>query len=179
MARDRKASAEPTNGRRRRRRRPYKTRFLRGVLLGGFLGSCITAAAFMSSDVSFYAQTPIKNLVASTDAEFPEGIYTFVDRLQKSASKTDSDLYAVPENSDQFDFWVRAASFKEKGLAESLRGSLMLLNLPVKTSSSEVDDRLWHLVSVGPFSREIEAKRVLTLLREEDLRPSLVKVAVH
>ena len=72
--------------------------------MGGFLGSCITAAAFISSDFSFYAQTPIKNLVASTDAEFPEVIYTFVDRLQKSAMETEQDLYAVPENSDQFDY---------------------------------------------------------------------------
>jgi cell division protein FtsN len=74
------------------------------------------------------------------------------------------------------DFWVRADSFKQKDRADSLRGSLTLLNLPVEASSSEVNNQVWHLVSVGPYKKEVEAQRVVTRLRQENLQPSLVKV---
>ena len=73
--------------------------------------------------------------------------------------------------------WVRAASFRDKDRADSLRGSLTLLNLPVEASSNEVDDQVWHLISVGPFKKEVEAQRVMTRLRLENLQPSLVTVS--
>ncbi len=166
----------PKNGRRRRRKKPPKTFFLRGLLVGGLLGSGATAAAFNWSTWGSYTEAPIKELVAATNVEIPEVVYTFANRLKESTVESDDSAYVVPKASGAADYWVRAASFKQKDRADSLRGSLTLLNLPVEASSSEVDGQVWHLVSVGPYKKEVEAQRVLTQLRQENLQPSLVKV---
>ena len=166
----------PTNGRRRRHKKPPKTFFLRGVLFGGLLGSGVTAAAFTWSTWGSYTEAPIKELATATNVEIPEVVYTFANRLKESTVESEDGAYVVPEASGAAAFWVRVASFKQKDRADSLRGSLTLLNLPVEASSSEVNDQVWHLVSVGPYKKEVEAQRVLTRLRQENLQPSLVRV---
>ena len=166
----------PKNGRRRRNRKPPKTFFLRGTLFGGLLGSSLTVAAFNWSLWAPYTKAPIEELAAATNVEMPEVVYTFANQLKDATIKPNEDAYGSSTTSEGVDFWVRAASFKEKERADSLRGFLTLLNLPVEASSSEVTDQEWHLVSVGPYSREVEARRVLTQLREEKLEPSSVKV---
>jgi len=166
----------PKNRRRRRNRKPPKTFFLRGTLFGVLLGSGLTAAAFTWSSWGSYTGAPIKELAAATNVEIPEVAYTFANRLKESTVESNDSAYVVPKASGAADFWVRAASFKQKDRADSLRGSLTLLNLPVEASSSEVDDQEWHLVSVGPYKKEVEAQRVLTRLRQENLQPSLLRV---
>ena len=146
------------------------------MLFGGLLGSGVTAAAFIWSTWVPHTEAPIKELVAATNVEIPEVVYTFANRLKESTVESDDSAYVVPKASGAADFWVRAASFKQKDRADSLRGSLTLLNMPVEASSSEVNDQVWHLVSVGPYKKEVEAQRVLTRLRQENLQPSLVRV---
>ena len=146
------------------------------MLLGGVLGSSLTVAAFNWSLWAPFTKAPIEELAAATNVEMPEVVYTFANQLKDATLQPNDDAYGSSTASEGVDFWVRAASFKEKDRADSLRGLLTLLNLPVEASSSEVNDQEWHLVSVGPYSREVEARRVLTQLREEKLEPSLVKV---
>jgi len=167
---------QPKNGRRRRNKKPPKTFFLRGMLLGALLGSGVTAAAINWSLWGPYTKAPIKELAAATNVEIPEVVFTFANRLKESTVESDDSAYVVPKAAGSADFWVRAASFKKKDRADSLRGFLTLLNLPVEASASEVNEQVWHLVSIGPYKKEVEAQRVLTRLRQENLQPSLVKV---
>ena len=87
------------------------------------------------------------------------------------------DAYVVPKRPEATNYWVRAASFKDKNLAEKLRASLLLQNLPAETTSTAVVGQVWHLVSLGPYARQVEAQRTLTQLREQDLQPALVRVS--
>ena len=168
------ASATP---KRRGRTTVRKTFFLRGALVGAMLGSVVTAAAFLWPSWNFSFDSPIRELVAETDSGLTEIIYTFKSRLVDSTIEPNSNAYSVPTVSEDELFWIRVGSFKEKNLANSFRGSLLLLNLPVETSSSVLDDQVWHLVSVGPYSKEVEARRVITQLRGENFQPRLVRIA--
>ena len=52
-------------------------------------------------------------------------------------------------------FYLQAGSFPERTKAESVRAQLLLSGQDVHIESSQVGDKLWHRVLVGPFvSRE-------------------------
>ena len=70
---------------------------------------------------------------------------------------------------------VQAASFRDANDAQQLRAVLLLQNLPVELSSSNVKGQLWHRVVVGPFTRKLDAERARTKLREQDLPAILMR----
>ena len=68
-----------------------------------------------------------------------------------------------------------SASFRDANDAQQLRAVLLLQNLPVELSSSNVKGQLWHRVVVGPFTRKLDAERARTKLREQDLPAILMR----
>lgn len=70
---------------------------------------------------------------------------------------------------------VQAASFRKADDADQLRALLLLQNLPVEMSTSQVKGQRWHRVVVGPFTRKLDAERARTKLREQDLPAILMR----
>ena len=65
-------------------------------------------------------------------------------------------LYSVPKPTvpgEEIIYRVQAASFRDANDAQQLRAVLLLQNLPVELSSSNVKGQLWHRVVVGPFTQ--------------------------
>ena len=72
-------------------------------------------------------------------------------------------------------FHIQAASFRREEDAEQLRARLMLQALPAVTARVEIDSGAWHRVTVGPIESAEEAKRIMNLLREQDLSAMWIK----
>lgn len=72
-------------------------------------------------------------------------------------------------------FHIQAASFRRPEDAEQLRARLMLQALPAATARVEIDSGAWHRVTVGPIDSAEEAKRIMNLLREQDLSAMWIK----
>ena len=70
---------------------------------------------------------------------------------------------------------VQAASFRKADDADQLRALLLLQNLPVEMSTSQVKGQRWHRVVVGPFTRKLDAERARAKLREQDLPAILMR----
>ena len=152
--------------------------FLRGLAVGFALGVTTTGVFVTWSmwDLSMFE--PIEEIVSDTREDVSEITFTFINRLPGTTVQAIDDAYVVPKPPEATNYWVRAASFKDKNLAEKLRASLLLQNLPAETTSTTVERQVWHLVSLGPYARQVEAQRTLTQLREQNLQPALVKVSV-
>lgn len=151
--------------------------FLRGLAVGVALGAITTGAIFTWSTWDLFMLEPIKEIVNETSTEVSEITFTFINRLPGTTVQAIDDAYVVPKPPEATHYWVRAASFKDKNFAEKLRASLLLQNLPAETTSTTVERQVWHLVSLGPYARQVEAQRTLTQLREQNLQPALVKVS--
>ena len=72
-------------------------------------------------------------------------------------------------------FHIQAASFRREEDAEQLRARLMLQALPAATARVEIDSGAWHRVTVGPIESAEEAKRIMNLLRDQDLSAMWIK----
>ena len=72
-------------------------------------------------------------------------------------------------------FHIQAASFRREEDAEQLRAKLILQALPAATARVEIDSGAWHRVTVGPIESAGEAKRIMNLLREQDLSAMWIK----
>ena len=153
------------------------TGFLRGLAVGVALGAITTGAFFTWSAWDLSMLEPIEEIVNETSTEVSEITFTFINRLPGTTVQAIDDAYVVPKPPEATNYWVRAASFQDKNLAEKLRASLLLQNLPAETTSTTVERQVWHLVSLGPYARRVEAQRTLTQLREQNLQPALVKVS--
>lgn len=150
---------------------------LKGAFFGCLLGSAITLAIVQWPNLDLPDTFLVDELSALSAIETGNITYTFVNRLPDSTVQAIDDAYVVPQPPEAMNYWVRAASFKDKNLAETLRASLLLQNLPAETTSTAVEDQEWHLVSLGPYARQVEAHKTLTQLREQNLQPALVRVS--
>ena len=151
--------------------------FLRGLAVGVALGAMTSGVFFTWSTWDLSIFEPIEEIVSDTREDVSEITFTFIKRLPGTTVQAIDDAYVVPKPPEATNYWVRAASFKDKNLAEKLRASLLLQNLPAETTSTTVERQVWHLVSLGPYARQVEAQRTLTQLREQNLQPALVKVS--
>ena len=151
--------------------------FVRGLAVGFALGAILTGVLLSWSTWDLSMFEPIEEVVTDAREDVSEITFTFINRLPGTTVQAIDDAYVVPKPPEATSYWVRAASFKDKNLSEKLRASLLLQNLPAETTSTIVDRQVWHLVSLGPYARQVEAQRALTQLREQDLQPALVRVS--
>ncbi len=102
--------------------------------------------------------------------------FQFPELLRNSEVKPDPKPYAVPEPPPEklnVSYTVQAASFRQQADAQQLRAKLILQDLPATVSqaspAAEGTASTWYRVTVGPFTRQIEAERALTKLREQGM----------
>jgi len=102
----------------------------------------------------------------------PRVTFEFPDLLKDSEIKVDKSAYENPTpdpSAKPTTFRVQAASFRDKGDANTLRAKLILLNLPATVVTGTGSTGEWHRVVLGPFERRVDANRALTKLREQGI----------
>ena len=170
--------------------------FLIGALVGLAGGLAVTQApSYLAEQVeSLPAAAP---LLASGETE--ELTFRFDDLLKNSEVPANPERYgpgapaespapasadaAAPDQAQPIRrqplqpqaFHIQAASFRRPEDAEQLRARLMLQALPAAVARVEIDSGAWHRVTVGPIDSAEEAKRIMNLLREQDLSAMWIK----
>ena len=165
--------------------------FLVGALLG-------LAGGLAATQAPSYLAERMDNLPASvpllSSGESEELTFRFDDLLKNSEVPANPERYgpgvppaapaspsadAAPPGEPQAAppqaFHIQAASFRREEDAEQLRARLMLQALPAVTARVEIDSGAWHRVTVGPIESAEEAKRIMNLLREQDLSAMWIK----
>ena len=143
---------------------------------GALIGAAVVLAAAYAPE--FLRQGELDNKALETSEQTPTLRFEFPQLLRDTEVQGDPNSYSVPKPSapgEEVIFRVQAASFRNADDADRLRALLLLQNLPVEMSSSEVQGELWHRVVVGPFTRKLDAERARTKLREQDLPAILVR----
>ena len=143
---------------------------------GALIGAAVVLAAAYAPD--FLHQSDLT--MNDTDATEPTPTlrFEFPTILRDTEVQGDPSSYSVPKPSlpgEEVVYRVQAASFRKVDDADQLRALLLLQNLPVEMSTSQVNGQRWHRVVVGPFTRKLDAERARTKLREQDLPAILMR----
>ncbi len=146
--------------------------FAAGVLVGGAM---VLSLPYLSE----FLEAPAETARPASAVEQPQVTFIFDDLLSSSVVTTDPDAYPVefedPSAEAPSTFLLQAASFESFAEAADLQARLADQDLPAAVSRVTVNDRPWYRVTVGPFSRQIEAQRAMTRLRENNLAPLPLK----
>jgi len=144
-----------------------------GALLGA---AVVILAAYAPELVQQSIPGPVGDPASSpvTDGSNTRPVveFDFPKLLRNSEVKADPEPYAVPEqpaDAVALSYLVQAASFRRREDAETLRAQLLLQDLPATLSESTVGQSRWYRISVGPYTRKVEAERALTKLREQGM----------
>ena len=109
------------------------------------------------------------------EPEQPELIFRYDTLLSHSEVTADTEAYPVefedPNAVSDQEFLLQAASFRSFAEAADLQAKLAHQDMPTEVSRVMVRDQPWFRVTVGPYSREIEAQRAVTRLRQNNLAP--------
>ena len=138
---------------------------------GALVGAAIVVLAAYGPELIQTPDTTAASPVQPTETA-PKLEFEFPDLLRKTEVTPDPEPYAVPvpeEGEIAATFNIQAASFQALADADALRAELLLANLPVRTSASDVNGQRWYRVVVGPFAKRVEADRAMTRLRERGL----------
>lgn len=138
---------------------------------GALVGAAIVVLAAYGPELLTSPETTASSPAQPTQTK-PKLEFEFPDLLRQTEVTADPEPYAVPapeEGQVATTFNIQAASFQALADADALRAELLLANLPVRTSASEVKGQRWYRVVVGPFAKRIEADRAMTRLRERGL----------
>lgn len=73
-------------------------------------------------------------------------------------------------------YMLQAASFREAGEAEQLRGRLRNLSLLAEISEVQADGNTWHRVQVGPYDDTRELNRAQDLMSTQGIEPLLIQL---
>jgi cell division protein FtsN len=143
--------------------------FATGALVGAAI---VILAAYGPELVTIPATAQAE---ASQNTTKPKELdFVFEDMLKNAEVLADPEAYVIPEQNDPNQVYhIQVASFQKRQDAEKLRAQLLLENLDVQTSSGVAKGQRWYRVTVGPFTRKVEANRALNRLRQQGLTPIL------
>lgn len=144
--------------------------FSAGLLLGG-------AVVILGAYAPELAEEQLAKLPEATPQE-PEFVFEFDDLLRKSEVPTNPEVYASEADDDPDavrEYLIQAASFRHVDDAEQLRAQLTLEALPVDMTRVNLDSGIWYRVTVGPMTSSVEASRVMTRLRGQNLSAIWIK----
>ena len=71
---------------------------------------------------------------------------------------------------------LQAASFRTQNEADVARARILLMDLPVSTNPVQVKNERWIRVTVGPFPSAVQARRAMTVLREQSYAPLWIEL---
>jgi cell division protein FtsN len=141
--------------------------FSSGAIFGAIV---VLLAAYLPEWIG--TETSTSSETATASSVRPKVTFEFPDLLKDSEIQVDTSAYesTPPDPSAKpTTFRVQAASFRDKGDANTLRAKLILLNLPATVVTGTSSTGEWHRVVLGPFERRVDANRALTKLREQGI----------
>ena len=162
--------APADQSRRRKKGRSFRPIGFAAGLVVGIVGSTAIFVVFQAQPRSSLEEPA--EAVSDTDHSPPKIEFEFDTQLRDAEFKVDSALYGLKKAPPRV--WVlNVATFVDETRAEALRAELLLLSLAAQVIRVQLDAGYGHQVRVGPFDRKVEAQRVLTRLREQDMKPVL------
>ena len=173
-----KRSKRPSRTLRRANKTPlfHTPSFITGIVLG--VGATIVGALLPGWWQASAVRQP-EPVAATAEQAPPETQFEFYDELPRDRVTTNTSIYrsiTPTEAPEDIEYLVQAGSFEQPADADRLRASLLLLGLDASTRTVNLDGgATWHRVLVGPFDSERDTRRVMTRLREQSIKPLLLK----
>ena len=112
--------------------------------------------------------------------ERPNLRFEYPDLLSQSDVPADPSRYRQPLRKDtpeaERSILLQAASFRTQNEADVARARILLMDLPVSTNPVQVKNERWIRVTVGPFPSAVQARRAMTVLREQSYAPLWIEL---
>lgn len=116
-----------------------------------------------------------KNGKASDKPRFD--FYTILPGSETPVSEQEIKQAAKQEGAAKDGYFLQVGSFQAAAEADNMKARLALLGLEAIIQTADIPDKgIWHRVRIGPFANIEDMNRSRTLLTQNDISSSLVKV---
>jgi len=103
--------------------------------------------------------------------------YTILPGSEVPVSEQEVKQAAKQEGAVKDSYFLQVGSFQAAAEADNMKARLALLGLEAVIQTADIPDKgVWHRVRIGPFANIEDMNRSRTLLAQNDIPSSLVKV---
>jgi len=171
---------------------------LTGIVIGTFIGLAIALAVaiFIKGSPSPFVERikpPAVNGSAQV-APAPAATADLNTEKPKSAEKARFDFYTIlpgteepatekdikqqdPASATKSQYYLQAGAFQKEADADNLKAKMALMGIEASIQTADLPDKgVWHRVRVGPYDNVDDLNRVRSILTQNGITSSLVKV---
>ncbi|MDP2879723.1 MAG: SPOR domain-containing protein [Sulfuricella sp.] len=103
--------------------------------------------------------------------------YTILPGSEEPVSEQEIKQATKQEGAAKDSYFLQVGSFQAATEADNMKARLALLGLEAVIQTADIPDKgVWHRVRIGPFANIEDMNRSRTLLAQNDIPSSLVKV---
>jgi len=103
--------------------------------------------------------------------------YTILPGSEVPVSEQEIKQAAKREGAEKDSYFLQVGSFQAAAEADNMKARLALLGLEAIIQTADIPDKgIWHRVRIGPFANIEDMNRSRTLLTQNNISSSLVKV---
>lgn len=103
--------------------------------------------------------------------------YTILPGSEVPVSEQEIKQATKQEGTAKDSYFLQVGSFQAAAEADNMKARLALLGLEAVIQTADIPDKgVWHRVRIGPFANIEDMSRSRTLLTQNDISSSLVKV---
>ncbi|HUX65364.1 SPOR domain-containing protein [Sulfuricella sp.] len=103
--------------------------------------------------------------------------YTILPGSEEPVSEQEIKQAKKQEGATKDSYFLQVGSFQAAAEADNMKARLALLGLEAVIQTADIPDKgVWHRVRIGPFTNIEDMNRSRTLLAQNDIPSSLVKV---
>jgi cell division protein FtsN len=103
--------------------------------------------------------------------------YTILPGSEEPVSEQEIKQATKQEGAAKESYFLQVGSFQVAAEADNMKARLALLGLEAVIQTADIPDKgVWHRVRIGPFANIEDMNRSRTLLAQNDIPSSLVKV---
>jgi cell division protein FtsN len=122
------------------------------------------------------AEQEISELIAKQSTEKEFGFYDILPDIERVMPNDLPDAAALREP-DNRDYFLQAASFRERADAEKLRARLTLKNFKAVTQARDVTGKgIYYRVRIGPYRDKRKAKTAKNKLQRLGVHPFIFSI---
>jgi cell division protein FtsN len=127
------------------------------------------------------AQKPVPADVAGKNGKPSDkprfDFYTILPGSEVPVSEQEIKQAAKQEGAAKDSYFLQVGSFQAAAEADNMKARLALLGLEAVIQTADIPNKgVWHRVRIGPFTNIEDMNRSRTLLTQNDISSSLVKV---